>query len=69
MRKKRFKKAYKEHLAQLGLLQREYNIDPGTRIPQLDISTGSLETRRYKISSLGRLLLKYIGFADDFSRV
>lgn len=64
--KQALQESYKEHLTQLGLLQREYNIDPGVRLPQLDIFTGSLETRGYKISPLGRLLLKDIGLANDF---
>lgn len=49
--------SYKEHLASIGLLEKKVEIDTQR--------TGSkLKTRGYNITSLGRLLLRELGFTD-----
>lgn len=63
--KEALQKSYKEHLVQLGLLQYRYSTDIATRMPELDSFTGGLKIRGYEISSLGRLLLEYIGLANE----
>lgn len=46
--------SYKEHLVQLGLLEKIYS-------SQLDNRTGGLKLKNYQLTSLGRLLLREIG--------
>jgi hypothetical protein len=50
--------SYKEHLSTLGLLEKKISVKIGG-------STNELETKGYKITPLGRLLLKQIGFKND----
>ena len=50
--------SYKEHLSNLGLLEKEVSIKVGG-------NTNPIETKGYKITSLGKLLLRQIGFKDD----
>ncbi len=56
--------SYKEHLTQLGLLEREYHTDMRTKQPEFDRMTGGLKIRGYRLTPLGRLLLREIGIAD-----
>lgn len=50
--------SYKEHLASIGLLEKKVDIDTQ--------NMGSkLKTRGYNITSLGRLLLRELDFADE----
>jgi hypothetical protein len=56
--------SYKKHLAQLGLLEPEYNIDRKTKSPKYDSFTGVPKIRGFQLSPLGRLLLRYIGFSE-----
>lgn len=56
--------SYKEHLAQLGLLEHRYKIDSRTKMLEVD-SFGKFRVEGYDITSLGRLLLQKIGFARD----
>jgi hypothetical protein len=53
--------SYKEHLATLGLLDREISVD------NFSIGGGSnkLKTAGFDITSLGKLLLKQIGFTNE----
>jgi hypothetical protein len=55
-------KSYKEHLTQLGLLQHRYKVDSKTKSPTYNSRTGAPEISGYKITSLGKLLLRQIGF-------
>ncbi len=50
--------SYKEHLSNLGLLEKEVSIKVGG-------DTNPIETKGYKTTSLGKLLLKQIGFKDN----
>lgn len=55
--KSALQKSYKEHLSNLGLLERKISVKIG--------GSSALETEGYKITSLGKLLLKQIGFKHD----
>jgi len=57
--------SYKQHLAQLGLLQPRYHVQRHTQQPEYDSRTGAAEIAGYELSSLGRLLLREIGLADE----
>lgn len=50
--------SYKEHLASLGLLEKEIDMDTSSRGVKL-------KTKGFKITSLGRLLLRELGFSDE----
>lgn len=54
--------SYKEHLSQLGLLQKRYKIDSKTKSVVYNKSTGIPEVSRHEITSLGRLILRQIGY-------
>lgn len=58
--KKALQKSYKEHLTQLGLLEHRYKIDSRTKALQYD-SHGFLQIEGYRITILGKLLLRQIG--------
>ena len=53
--------SYKEHLTSLGLLEKEIEIDSSSR-------GGKLKTKGYRITSLGRLLLRELGFSHEHVR-
>lgn len=55
--KEAIQKSYKEHLSTLGLLEKDISVKMG--------GFTKLETKGYKITQLGRLLLKQIGFKND----
>jgi len=59
--------SYKEHLASLGLLEQTFAFDPKTRQPTLETSTGRQKVKGYRMTILGRLLLRQIGMGtgDD----
>ncbi len=59
--KSTFQDSYREHLCQLGLLEKRYDIDHKTGLPEFDRMSGSMKERGYQITSLGRLLLEEIG--------
>ena len=63
--KKALQDNYKEHLAQLGLLERQLRTDMETRTPKFDNFTGAMEVSGYTLTSLGRLLLREIGLDTD----
>ncbi len=56
--------SYKEHLAQLGLLEIKHEIDRKTGLLKID-RDGQFKVKGYELTSLGRLLLKYIGLTDN----
>lgn len=58
-------RSYKQHLAQLGLLQPEFELDTRTKEPVFDQMTGAQKQRDYQITPLGRLLLRQIDLVDD----
>jgi len=60
--KEALQKSYKEHLTQLGLLKHRYKVDSKTKSPRYNSSTGTPEVSSYEITSLGKLLLRQIGF-------
>ena len=61
--------SYQEHLAQLGLLNRQFktDTDPDSRtvMPEFDSFSGAMEVSDYELSSLGSLLLREIGLGKD----
>ena len=67
LNKDTLQKSYKEHLCQLGLLERRHRIDRKTGLPEFDRSTGSMKEWGFQITSLGRLLLNEIGLSEENS--
>ena len=57
--------SYKEHLAQLNLLERRYRTDIQTRQPEFDQFSGAMEVSSYDLSRLGSLLLREIGLVRE----
>ena len=55
-------KSYKEHLSQVGLLDKRYG-------SQLDTRLGGLKLEGYSITSMGKLLLREIGLVTEDSKV
>ena len=53
--------SYMEHLAQLGLLDREYETDMHTGLPEFDRFSGAMKILDYQLTELGMLLLREIG--------
>ncbi len=49
------------HLERLGLLRAHYRVDPVSKLPEFDTSTGGQKTSGYGITGLGTLLLRQIG--------
>jgi hypothetical protein len=52
--------SYKEHLCQLGLLDKRYRMNSRTKAVELDSRTGQPKLAGYEITRLGRLLLQQI---------
>lgn len=57
--------SYKQHMVQLGLLQPEYRIDSRTKQPEYDSFTGGQKLKGYRLSPLGKLLLRQIDLAGN----
>lgn len=55
--------SYKAHLAQLGLLGRAIQLDRNKQ-PEIDAFTGDFKLRSYRLTRLGKLLLREIGLND-----
>ena len=53
--------SYQEHLAQLGLIVREYETDMHTGFPEFDRFSGAMKVSGYYLSGPGSLLLREIG--------
>ncbi|MFC5684645.1 Abi-alpha family protein [Flavobacterium sp. MAHUQ-51] len=58
------KESYTEHLDRLGLINHIFRLDKNGQ-PIIDRITGKPETRYIRITTLGKLLLKKIGFSDE----
>lgn len=56
---------YKEKLIRLNLLKREYKTPKKGELPEFDDKTGMIKEKSVKLTSLGRLLLKYIDMSDE----
>jgi len=63
--KSSLQKSYKDHLVQVGLLEPEYRIDMKTKQPEFDNFTGAQKIRGFRLTSLGRLLLREIGLGKE----
>lgn len=57
---------YKEKLIRLNLLKREYKTPKKGELPEFDEKTGMIKEKSVNLTSLGRLLLKYIDMPDEF---
>ena len=57
--------SYKEHLSQLGLLEKQYRIDHETNMPEFDQFTGSMKDEGFELTALGSLLLNEIGLGKE----
>jgi hypothetical protein len=57
--------SYKAHLAQLGLLQEQFQINSRTKEVLTDQRTGVPKLARYLITALGRLLLDQMGLIPE----
>lgn len=55
--------SYKNHLVRLGLLEERFRLDPKTKQIKVD-SFGRMEKQGVKITPVGRLLLRTIGFSE-----
>lgn len=51
---------YRNHLTRLGLLRASYKKPKKGELPEWDIKTGMLKAQGYRITPLGRLLLRYV---------
>ena len=56
---------YKEHLAQLSLLERRFRMDSQTGAPEFRPRSGAMEVEGYELTPLGRILLNEIGLGED----
>lgn len=61
--------SYQEHLTSLGLLRRQYQTDIRTKGMVMDTFDGGPKLQGYRITSLGRLLLRHIGLANEKSQI
>lgn len=57
---------YKEKLIRLNLLKREYKALKKGEFPEFDDKTGMIKEKSISLTSLGRLILKYIDMPDEF---
>jgi hypothetical protein len=58
--------SYKEHLTQLGLLEREYKFDSKTKQLEIDPRTGGPRVKRFRLTALGRLLLREVDLVENY---
>ena len=63
--KETLQESYKEHLSQLNLLERTYEVDMRTEKPEFDSWSGKQKVQGYQITALGRLLLREIGLGTS----
>jgi hypothetical protein len=52
--------AYKVHLAQLGLLRRNFKKPKKGELPEFDERTGTIKSSGYSITALGRSFIRWI---------
>jgi len=57
---------YREKLVNLNLLHREFKKPKKGEFPEFDEKTGMIKASGYKLTSLGRLFLRYIDMPDEF---
>jgi hypothetical protein len=58
-------RAYKEHLARLGLLVPKYKKSRKGELPEFDEKTGAIKAAGYQLTSLSRMLLQRIDELDS----
>lgn len=58
-------KGYKQHLVQLDLLSPKFKKPKKNELPTFDESTGMIESSGYKLTSLGRLLLRNLDISEE----
>ena len=63
--KETLQNSYKEHLSQLGLLEKRYRVDSKTELPKFDSFSGAMEVQGYRLTGLGKLLLHEIGLGKE----
>ena len=63
--KQALQQSYKEHLSQIGLLERKYKTDHQTKLPEFDSIFGAMEVLGYRLTTLGSLLLDEIGLGKQ----
>jgi hypothetical protein len=56
--------SYRQHLVRLGLMEERFELDSKTKMPRFDTSTGAPKRQRLVITSLGKLLLRQVGFTE-----
>lgn len=66
--KRTLQESYKDHLSRLGLLRPKYRVDRKTGLPEFDSSSGLMKIQGYELTSLGRLLLRHLGFGREGER-
>lgn len=57
--------SYQEHLERLGLIKSTHDFDSNTGIPKFDKFTGTPKISHVDLTSLGILLLRFIGLIDE----
>jgi hypothetical protein len=57
--------SYKNHLSELGLLRKQYEIDRGTNMPKLDTHKKTFKVTGYSITKQGKLLLREIDLLPE----
>ena len=63
--KRALQENYVEHLVSLGLMERPLQVDSRTGLPSFDRHTGTWKVHSRQVTTLGRLLLRYIGLEID----
>jgi len=56
--------SYKQHLMRLGLLEPRFRSWRKGQLPQFDEKTGTMKITGYRVTSLGTLLLRQIGWSE-----
>ena len=59
--------SYKEHLAQLGMIEPRYETDMQTKMPKFNEVSGAMQVWYHSLTELGRLLLEEIGLSEEES--
>lgn len=57
--------SYKNHLSELSLLRKQYEIDRDTNMPKLDTHKMTFKVRGYSITNQGKLLLREIDLLPE----
>jgi hypothetical protein len=59
-------KTFRENLATLGLLRRRFKRPRKGELPEFDERTGMMKSSGYELTSLGRVMLKYLNLKVDY---